>query len=100
MLLFGKSDYVLCYNDFDWRIHMNNKPLKRWTFLDTINASLLIIVLLFMLDFENNATVTIILLAVFAFWIVTVILRNIFISKIEKDPNHPMHTNQSEEDKK
>ncbi|MCG7331622.1 hypothetical protein [Salinicoccus roseus] len=74
---------------------MNNKPLKRWTFLDTINAALLIVVLLFMLDFENNRAVSIILLAVFAFWITTVILRNVFISKIEKDPNHPMHRQQS-----
>ncbi|WP_411843493.1 hypothetical protein [Salinicoccus sp. HZC-1] len=74
---------------------MNNKSLKRWTFLDTINASLLIIVVLFMLDFENNATVSWILLAVFAFWIVTVIFRNVFISKVLKDPDHPMHQQQT-----
>ncbi|MCG1010184.1 hypothetical protein J4760_09135 [Salinicoccus sp. ID82-1] len=78
---------------------MNNRSLKRWTFLDTINAALLIVVLLFMLDFENNRAVSFILLAVFAFWITTVILRNIFISKIQKDPNHPMHPGQSKERK-
>ncbi len=76
---------------------MNNKSLKRWTFLDTINAALLIVVVLFMLDFQNNATVSWILLAVFAFWIVTVILRNVFISKVMKDPNHPMNPQQAEE---
>lgn len=70
---------------------MNNKSLKRWTFLDTINAALLIVVVLFMLDFQNNATVSWILLAVFAFWIVTVIVRNVFITKVQKDPDHPMH---------
>lgn len=79
---------------------MNNRPLKRWTFLDTINAALLIVVLLFMLDFENNRTVSFILLAVFAFWITTVILRNVFISKLQKDPNHPMHNQQPENHKK
>ena len=74
---------------------MNNKALKRWTFLDTINAALLIVVVLFMLDFQNNATVSWILLAVFAFWAVTVILRNVFITKVMKDPNHPMHPDQT-----
>lgn len=76
---------------------MNNKSLKRWTFLDTINAALLIIVVLFMLDFQNNATVSWVLLAVFAFWIVTVIVRNVFISKVMNDPNHPMHPQQAGE---
>lgn len=77
---------------------MNNRALKRWTFLDSINAALLIIVLLFMLDFENNATVSWILLAVFAFWITTVILRNVFITKVKNNPDHPMHSNQQSND--
>ncbi|WP_020007049.1 hypothetical protein [Salinicoccus albus] len=77
---------------------MNNRALKRWTFLDSINAALLIIVLLFMLDFENNATVSWILLAVFAFWITTVILRNVFITKVRNNPEHPMHPNQQNND--
>lgn len=39
-----------------------------------------------------------ILLAVFAFWIVTVVLRNVMISKIEKDPQHPLHNMQTGKD--
>lgn len=60
------------------------KDLKRWTILDTINATLLIIVFLFVLDFQNNALVSWIFVVVFAFWIVTVISRNIVISRIKE----------------
>lgn len=60
------------------------KELKRWTILDTINATLLIIVFLFFLDFQNNALVSWIFVVVFAFWIVTVISRNIVISQIKE----------------
>ncbi|QQD86033.1 MULTISPECIES: hypothetical protein [Jeotgalicoccus] len=71
------------------------RKLKRWTFLDSINAILFIVVVLFFLDFQNNSTMSYILLAVFAFWLITVILRNVMISKVEKDPNHPLHNIQT-----
>lgn len=74
------------------------KKLKRWTFLDSLNAILLIVVLLFFLDFENNNLMSWILLAVFAFWIITVVLRNVMISKVEKDPQHPLHNLQTGKD--
>lgn len=80
-----------------------NKKLKRWTFLDTLNGILFVVVVLFFLDFQNNSTMSWILLAVFLFWLITVILRNVMISKIEKDPDHPLHkvqTNQHTEIKK
>ncbi|MGO1922833.1 MAG: hypothetical protein ACTH14_03280 [Jeotgalicoccus sp.] len=71
------------------------KKLKRWTFLDSLNAILFIVVVLFFLDFDNNNLMSWILLAVFAFWLVTVVLRNVMISKIEKDPQHPLHNMQT-----
>lgn len=74
------------------------KKLKRWTFLDSLNAILFIVVVLFFLDFDNNNLMSWILLAVFAFWLVTVILRNVMISKIEKDPQHPLHNLQTGKD--
>lgn len=74
------------------------KKLKRWTFLDSLNAVLFIVVVLFFLDFDNNNLMSWILLAVFAFWLVTVILRNVMISKIEKDPQHPLHNLQTGKD--
>lgn len=77
-----------------------NKQIKRWSLIDTINLALLIVVVLFFIDFENNAVLTWVLLAVFAFWIVTVALRNVFISKIEKDPHHPLHETQVKGKKK
>ena len=80
-----------------------NKKLKRWTFLDTLNGILFVVVVLFFLDFQNNSTMSWILLAVFLFWLITVILRNVMISKIEKDQDHPLHkvqTNQHTEIKK
>lgn len=58
------------------------RELKRWTILDTINATLLIVVFLYVLDFKNNALVSWIFVIVFAFWMVTVISRNIIISRI------------------
>ena len=72
------------------------KKLKRWTFLDSLNAVLFIVVVLFFLDFDNNNLMSWILLAVFAFWLITVILRNVMISKIEKDPQHPLHNLQTD----
>lgn len=74
------------------------KKLKRWTFLDSLNAIMFIVVVLFFLDFDNNNLMSWILLAVFAFWLITVILRNVMISKIEKDPQHPLHNMQTGKD--
>lgn len=74
------------------------KKLKRWTFLDSLNAILLIVVIFFFLDFQNNSMMSWILLAVFAFWLVTVVLRNTMISKIEKDPQHPLHNLQTDKE--
>ncbi|CDZ99055.1 hypothetical protein BN1048_00174 [Jeotgalicoccus saudimassiliensis] len=71
------------------------KKLKRWTFLDSVNAILFIVVLLFLLDFQNEGLMSWILLAVFAFWLITVVIRNIMISKIVKDPQHPLHNIQT-----
>jgi K+ transporter len=79
--------------------HMN-KRIKRWNFIDTVNLALLIVVVLFLIDFKNNAALTWVLIAVFIFWLITVILRNIFISRIEKDPNHPMYETQVKGKKK
>lgn len=77
-----------------------NKRIKRWNFIDTVNLALLIVVVLFLIDFKNNAALTWVLIAVFIFWLITVILRNIFISRIEKDPNHPMYETQVKGKKK
>ncbi len=74
------------------------KKLKRWTFLDSLNAILFVVVVLFFLDFDNNNLMSWVLLAVFAFWLVTVVLRNVMISKIEKDPQHPLHNMQTGKD--
>lgn len=77
-----------------------NKPIKRWNFLDTVNLALFLVVILFFLDFNNNATVSYLLLGVFALWIVTLIFRNIFINKIEKNPDHPLYETQVKGKKK
>lgn len=71
-----------------------NKPIKRWNMLDTVNLALFLVVILFFLDFNNNATISYALLGVFALWIVTLIFRNVFISKIENNPNHPLYEKQ------
>ncbi|TDM03666.1 hypothetical protein [Macrococcus carouselicus] len=56
-------------------------PVKRWSMLDTINACLLITVCLFIIDFQNNATLSWIIIIAFGIWILTVIARNIYLSK-------------------
>lgn len=71
-----------------------NKPIKRWNMLDTVNLALFLVVILFFLDFNNNATVSYMLLGVFALWIITLILRNVFINKIENNPDHPLYETQ------
>ncbi|WP_414043756.1 hypothetical protein [Macrococcus animalis] len=64
----------------------NNKiPLKRWTFIDTLNTCVLIYVLLFFNDINKNPTLTIIIFIAILIWIFTVILKNIIISKHNKN---------------
>lgn len=70
---------------------MAQPKIKRWTFLDTINASVLIAAMLFLVDFNEHATISWLLIAVFALWIVFLIYKNVLISKAEKDPTHPLH---------
>ncbi|MCU7556293.1 hypothetical protein ROU88_02725 [Macrococcus capreoli] len=56
-------------------------PLKRWTFIDTLNTCVLIYVILFFKDINKNPTLTIIIFAAIAIWIITVIAKNVIISK-------------------
>ena len=93
-------EYFAHYIFPNWRYSLMNKPIKRWNMLDTVNLALFVVVILFFLDFNNNATVSYLLLGVFALWVVTLIFRNVFISKIENDPNHSMHETQVKGKKK
>lgn len=56
-------------------------PVKRWSFLDTINLCLMIVVCLFIIDFKHNALLSWVVILAFAVWLVTVIVRNIYLSK-------------------
>ncbi|WP_414054148.1 hypothetical protein [Macrococcus equi] len=63
----------------------NNKfPLKRWTFIDTLNTCVLIYVLLFFKDINKNPMLTIIIFIAIAIWVLTVIVKNVIISKQDK----------------
>ncbi|WP_414044763.1 hypothetical protein ACMGE7_02915 [Macrococcus equi] len=63
----------------------NNKfPLKRWTFIDTLNTCVLIYVLLFFKDINKNPMLTIIIFIAIAIWVITVIVKNVIISKQDK----------------
>ena len=77
-----------------------NKPIKRWNMLDTINLALFLVVILFFLDFNNNATVSYLLLGVFALWIVTMIFLIVYINQIEKIPDHLLYETQVKGKKK
>ncbi len=70
---------------------MQQPKLRRWTFLDTINASLLIVSILFLINFEEQALISWLLIAVFTMWAIFLIFRNVVITRAQKDPNHPMH---------
>ncbi|GGB00343.1 hypothetical protein ERX37_08280 [Macrococcus hajekii] len=59
-------------------------PVKRWSMLDTINTCLLIVVCLFVIDFQKNATLSWVIIIAFAIWIMTVIVRNLYLSKNRK----------------
>lgn len=77
-----------------------NRSLKRWNLLDTINATLLIVVILYFIDFKNNALISWIFIIVFAFWVITLIVRNVMITRMKNDPNHHMNQHYDVEDKK
>ncbi|ARQ06344.1 hypothetical protein [Macrococcoides canis] len=68
---------------------MNQKyPLKRWTFVDTINLCLFIYVVLFVIDFKNHSGLSFIIIAAFIVWVITVISKNIIISKKQKEQQY------------
>lgn len=78
---------------------MNQPKLKRWSFLDTLNASLLIVSILFLIDFEEQAIISWLLIGVFTLWAVFLIFRNVVITKAKNDPNHPMHSTLIQDEK-
>ncbi|TDM12619.1 hypothetical protein [Macrococcus lamae] len=65
---------------------MNTPPLpvKRWSFLDTINLCLMIFVCLFVIDFTKNPMISWLVIVAFGIWILTVIARNLYISRHQK----------------
>lgn len=76
---------------------MKQPTLKRWTILDTLNASLLIVSILFLTDFKEQPVISWLLIGVFTLWAIFLIFRNIVISKAQNDPNHPMNKVVNEE---
>lgn len=75
---------------------MQQPKLRRWTFLDTINASLLIVSILFLINFQEQPVISWLLIAVFAMWAIFLIFRNVVISRAQNDPTHPMHQSVNE----
>ncbi|KAA1042441.1 hypothetical protein [Macrococcus equipercicus] len=65
---------------------MNRSPLpvKRWGVLDTINLCLMIFVCLFVVDFQHNPLISWLVIAAFGIWALTVLARNIYLSKYHK----------------
>ncbi|MCJ1783627.1 hypothetical protein [Mammaliicoccus sciuri] len=65
----------------------NTSPvlIKRWGMIDTINACLLIISVLFLFDFKNQPALSYILVIAFSIWIISLIGKNIYLSKRNKD---------------
>ena len=70
---------------------MKQPTLKRWTTLDTLNASLLIVSILFLINFEEQPLISWLLIAVFTMWAGFLIFRNVVISKAQNDPTHPLN---------
>ncbi|UBH09152.1 hypothetical protein [Macrococcus armenti] len=67
---------------------MNQRfSMKRWTFIDTINLCLFIYVILFVIDFKNHSGLSFIIIAAFLIWVITVISKNIIITKNQKEQN-------------
>ncbi|MDT0754529.1 hypothetical protein [Mammaliicoccus sciuri] len=65
----------------------NTSPvlIKRWGIIDTINACLLIISVLFLFDFKNQPALSYILVIAFSIWFISLIGKNIYLSKRNKD---------------
>lgn len=85
-----------CFYDIihPWRLEderMKQPTLKRWTILDTLNASLLIVSILFLINFEEQPLISWLLIAVFTMWAGFLIFRNVVISKAQNDPTHPLN---------
>ena len=70
---------------------MNHPSLKRWTILDTLNASLLIVSILFLINFKEQPVISWLLIAVFTMWAGFLIFRNVVITKAQNDPTHPLN---------
>lgn len=65
-------------------MNQSKLPLKRWTFIDTLNTCVLIYVILFFNDINKNPLLTTVIFIAFVIWIITVIIKNVVISKREK----------------
>ncbi|MBO3063299.1 hypothetical protein [Mammaliicoccus sp. H-M34] len=59
--------------------------IKRWGMIDTINACLLIISILFLFDFTNQPALSFILIIAFSIWFVSLVGKNIYLSKNHKN---------------
>ncbi|HCN60269.1 Uncharacterised protein [Mammaliicoccus fleurettii] len=59
--------------------------IKRWGMIDTINACLLIISILFLFDFTNQPALSFILIIAFSIWFVSLVGKNIYLSKNRKN---------------
>ncbi|MBO3076339.1 hypothetical protein J5E42_02310 [Mammaliicoccus vitulinus] len=61
----------------------NTTPIliKRWGMIDTINACLLIISILFLFDFKNQPALSYILIIAFTIWFISLVGKNIYLSK-------------------
>ncbi|GGI03370.1 MAG TPA: hypothetical protein DCO67_00615 [Staphylococcus sp.] len=65
----------------------NTTPIliKRWGMIDTINACLLIISILFLFDFKNQPALSYILIIAFTIWFISLVGKNIYLSKNRND---------------
>lgn len=59
--------------------------IKRWGMIDTINACLLIISILFLFDFKNQPALSFILIIAFSIWFISLVGKNIYLSKNRKN---------------
>ncbi|WP_229726463.1 hypothetical protein [Mammaliicoccus stepanovicii] len=59
--------------------------IKRWGMIDTINACLLIISILFLFDFKNQPALSYILIVAFFIWLISLVGKNIYLSKTNKN---------------
>lgn len=68
-------------------MNKENTPvlIKRWGMIDTINACLLIISILFLFDFKNQAALSYVLTITFSIWFISLIGKNIYLSKTKQN---------------